>query len=107
MIYSVWNQAVRAYDYFEAGGSEARVNAPTPKHLRPSRLGATLQAAAWPLPVGAQHVGRGQFARGRVAVHSTGALSGVGGIDLGDPIMLGLLGLAAYVYWRSTRRRSA
>ena len=77
MIYSVWNQAARRYDYFETSEPASTVNAPPPKHLRPAKLGLTPTQASWPLPASARAVGSGPEARGRVAHRRGGELAGV------------------------------
>lgn len=78
MIYSVWNQAAKAYDYYETPGSPTTVNAASPKHLRQAKLGLTSVQASWPLPAGAQRTGSGTLARGRIA-HPRGG-SGLGSV---------------------------
>lgn len=73
MIYSVWNQATRRYDYYKAPSSTA-THAGKPAHLSglaaavtDQRMGSTPEDAAWPLPPGAQKVGAGDRAIGQVA----------------------------------------
>lgn len=100
MIYSVWNQGARQYDYYEAPGEQAKVNTPSPKHLRPSKLGLTVTQAAWPLPMSAVRRGSGPLARGRIA--SRGGGVALGGFDLMDPTFLLLLA-GGFLFWRSRR----
>lgn len=101
MIYSVWNQSRRRYDYYEAGGPPGEVNAPPPKHLSQTKLGMTVTQASWPLPVGSRPVGSGELARGRIAHPRGGAVSG---FDLdSDLLKAGLLLAAAYVLWKKVR----
>lgn len=99
MIYSVWNQSARLFDYYEAPGSEATANVEKPAHLRHRTLGSTPDQAAWPLPGGSKLIGQGEYARGRIA--STGG-SSLGLFEDGDMLWmkLGLLGLSAFLVWR-------
>lgn len=98
MIYSVWNQAARKYDYFEGGGAQALANTPTPGHMRLAPSGASIESALWPLPAGAKKVGDGEHVRGRLASPGRSGLSGF--IPTSTVGMIGL-GLAAYILWRS------
>lgn len=68
MVYSVWNQSKKAYDYYKAGKPLNRVNASAPKHIPNTKLGATLTQASWPLPAGARYLGSGEIAKGRIAM---------------------------------------
>lgn len=101
MIYSVWNQGARAYDFYESPEVQHKLNTPVPNHIRPKELGATIDQAAWPLPPSARKVGSGEFAKGRVASRS-GAGSPLGAINM-DASTFGLLGLglAAFLLWKS------
>lgn len=103
MIYSVWNQAAGVYDYFQTPDLQPGANAPRPAHLKSRTLGVTPLQAAWPLPAGAKKIGSGEFARGRVAASSTGALGSFGIESLFDAKIIGL-GLAAWLLWRAHRR---
>ena len=101
MIYSVWNQGARQYDYYETGQVQKEANTPPPRHIRPGPLGATIDQAAWPLPASARKVGSGEFARGRIASRSRDLLSLSGfEVDKNTVAMIGL-GLAAYLLWKS------
>lgn len=103
MIYSIWNQGQGVYDYYSAGGPQETANAPKPSHLKQSKLGLTPAQASWPLPVGAKKIGSGEFARGRVASSSSRALGSFGIDDLFDYRVL-LIGAAAYLWWRRSKR---
>ena len=96
MIYSVWNQAEKRYDYFANGAKNGKVHAPSPKHIRSgSKLGATAVSSAWRLPTGAKLVGHGDIAKGRVAI--------AGAQDFGIPLTItqfALLGAAAWLAWK-------
>jgi hypothetical protein len=96
MIYSVWNQPARKYDYFESNGVQAVANTPTPKHVRSRRSGVSIESALWPLPGGSVKVGSGDLVRGRLASPRAG-LSGF--MPTSTAGMVGL-GLAAYILWR-------
>lgn len=102
MIYSVWNTAVEKYDYYEDGRSADTVNAPAPKHIPRATMGAAPDQAAWPLPAGVRLVGRGDFAKGRIAVNK--AAVGLGAVDF-DRNTVGILGLgvAAVLLWKHLR----
>lgn len=94
MIYSVWNTATRAYDYFEAPTSSSATHAGAPpKSLVASSLGATPEQAAWSLPVSAKKVGSGELPRGRIASRG-GELAGI-------PTTWILIGIGAILWWRS------
>jgi hypothetical protein len=101
VIYSVWNQPLRLYDYFEAGAPAQAVNAPQPKHLKPTKLGMTSTQASWPLPLGARRAGQGVLAKGRIAHPQGGAMAGFD-VDA-NTVKIGLLLVAAVVLWRKWR----
>ena len=103
MIYSVWNQAARRYDYYETSEPAATVNAPAPKHLRPAKLGLTPIQASWPLPASARAVGSGADARGRIAHRRGGELAGVTDSLFGvvsSPMGFVVAAGLAYAAWR-------
>jgi len=88
MLYSVWNQGARQYDYYETPEVSHAANAEQPTHMRPGKLGVTLPSAAWPLPEDAHPVGSGDLPRGRIAAPH-------GGDTVGDvPAQSSLLWLA-------------
>ena len=99
MIYSVCNQGARQYDYYRTAELQETANTPAPKHIRATKLGATVEQAAWPLPASAQKVGSGEYAQGRIASNKAVALVGF----TMDTNMIGFLGfgLAAFLLWRS------
>ena len=99
MIYSVWNQGLGAYDYFESPGEQANLNVEKPRHLVSRTLGATADQAAWPLPGNLRPIGSGTEAVGRVASRGGKALSG----DLGDNAPLvkaAVLVVAGLLLWQ-------
>ena len=101
MIYSVWNQGARSYDYYENGDVQKSANTPIPSHISSPMLGATIDQAAWPLPPNAVKVGSGEFAKGRVASRGGNLLSmGAFSMDTNTVAMIGL-GVAAYFLWKS------
>ncbi len=95
MRYSVWNNANRAYDYYEAQG-EAGIHAGAPPRAASSSLGATPDQAAWPLPEGARRVGTGELPQGRIA-----SLDG-GNFRLDIPQAL-FWGAAGYLLYRTIK----
>lgn len=100
MIYSIWDHAKRAYDYYEAPGPDAATSSPRPGHLRNDRLGAVPEEAAWPLPAGARRVGAGKYPRGMVASRSSGGGPlGLFSLDV-TPTNLLLWGVLGYVTWK-------
>jgi hypothetical protein len=101
MIYSVWNQGARRFDYYQDAQRNHRANTPSPKHLRATHeIGIPVDRAGWPLPAGAKKIGSGPLPRGRVA--SRAALGGLGAIDVTSPGTIAiLLGIAALIYWKS------
>jgi len=95
MIYSVWNQSKRAYDYYKTKNGYNKVNSPAPKHIPSQKLGTTIPAAAWPLPAGARHIGSGDTAKGRV---SKGR--GLSGIDVtSTAYLLPALVIVGMYFW--------
>lgn len=104
MIYSVWNQARGAYDYFQDAEVQNGANAPAPKHLRERQLGTPPDQAAWPLPVGARMIGSGEVARGRIASKTGGQSLGVFGIESVFDIRAIALGVAAWLLWRAHKK---
>lgn len=112
MMYSAWNQAKRAYDYYEAGGPEPTANVEKPGHLVSRTLGSTIDQAAWPIPAGARLVGSGEHAIGRVGVPAAvSARAALGSIAFDAPpivkvgLLLGAAGLAyKYLLPRKLKR---
>ena len=90
MKYSVWNNASRRYDYYQAQGDN-RIHAGAPPRSSTSELGATPEEAAWPLPPSAVKVGSGDVPEGRIASTVSG------GFDLKQFVVYGIIG---YVAWR-------
>lgn len=101
MIYSVWSQAQRAYDYYRTPERSEDTSAPKASHLRHGPLGLAPEDAAWPLPANAVWYGRGKYAKGFIAsARSPGqALSGLLNIDF-TITNLGLLALSGYLVWK-------
>lgn len=87
MRYSVWNNATRKYDYYEAKGANA-IHAGAPPTSGSYALGATPEQAAWPLPAGAVKVGTGETPEGRIASTSSGGFR----LDVKSMIIYGVLG---------------
>lgn len=104
MRYSVWNQAHKRYDYYEALGTagEPTANVPAPKHLRSKTLGITPEEAAWPLPADARKIGAGPLPMGRIARRGGGSALG-SAEESSSMVSIALLGIAAYVLWRYAR----
>ena len=69
MIYSVWNPAARAFDYYVSPEVQP-THTPAARHVPASGLGATPEETAWPLPPTARKVGAGPQAQGRIATMS-------------------------------------
>lgn len=104
MIYSLWNQATHAYDYYQTPEVQDRVNTPAPKHLPNirARLGVSPVRAGWPLPANAVKVGSGLRAQGRVASKGGGSAFGdfLGGMEVGT---MALWGLAGFFAWKTLK----
>ena len=99
MIYSVWNQGAKRYDYYEDGKVYDRVNAPKPR-LPDKPLGVVAAKAVWPLPSSAKLTGHGDLAKGLVA--SKKSVSGLGSFEFGGNTMtILLLAGVAFVLWKS------
>lgn len=90
MRYSVWNNATRRYDYYQATG-DAAIHAGAPPRASTSELGATPEQAAWPLPPDATKVGSGELPQGRIASREGGKF------DLPKSILYVAIG---YIVWR-------
>lgn len=99
MIYSVWNQGVGAFDYFEDDSKQQSLNAPTPKHIGSRTLGSTIEQAAWPLPAVVRHIGSGPQAVGKVASRASGG-SPLGAIVDNELAKAGLLLGCAFLMWK-------
>jgi hypothetical protein len=108
VIYSVWNQGRRGYDYYETS-EPARANAPMPRHVGGgSSLGIVPDALAWPLPSDAREIGFGPLARGLIAEKKDGfALGAVPGGNVGFVVALvgGFFLLTRIVGPNTPRRR--
>jgi hypothetical protein len=102
MIYSVWDAGSRSYDYFQTAAATPTAP-PEPTHLRSKALGLAPEDAAWPLPADAQWIGRGAQAKGKVASRRSGGA--LGDFASGNALPMVGLALAAYLLWRSQRRR--
>ena len=100
MIYSVWNQSAKAYDYYQNADRQNGANTPTANHLRQTKLGLTVEQAAWPLPAGSRKLGSGPFAKGRIAGTRSGM--GLGAFD-DSSVKIGLLVLSAFLVWKFVR----
>lgn len=95
MRYSIWNNATRAYDYYDARDTSA-THAGAPPRSGSNALGATPDEAAWPLPADAVKVGAGEQPQGRIASHEAGKFT----IDLPKSIFYAAIG---YALWRILR----
>ena len=100
MIYSVWNQGARVYDYYQSPEVQHTLNTPVPKHIRPKEYGVTVDQASWPLPASARKVGSGELAKGRIASRG-GAGSPLGAIMDSNTLGMIGLGIAAFFLWKS------
>ncbi len=94
MKYSVFNNATRRYDYYQAQGDNA-IHAGAPPRSSQFQLGATPEQAAWPLPAGAVRVGSGDVPEGRIASTLAGSSS-----NLTSLILYGVL---AYVLYKAIK----
>ena len=102
MMYSVWNQATRRFDYYRDDRRSEETSSPKPKHLSHHTLGATPEEAAWPLPEEAVLVGHGKYPKGYVASleGKRGALGTfLFGLDL-TLTNIALLGALGFVGWK-------
>lgn len=101
MIYSVWNQGIGAFDYFEDDSKPESLNTPAPRHIASRTLGSTIEQAAWPLPGNVRHIGSGAQAVGRVASRIGGRGGALGDILPSDPLIkAGLLVGVAALMWK-------
>lgn len=99
MIFSVWNQGTRRYDYYESPQPEASANVEKPRHLRTRKLGSTVTQAAWPLPANARMVGSGDQAHGRIASRGGSALGAADDGGMGT-VKIGMLLLSGFLLWK-------
>lgn len=95
MIYSVWNQGKKAYDYYATKEVNGRVNTPAPRHIPSRTFGATVSQAAWPLPMGAKLIGSGKVAKGRIAARKGLGAADTAGGSVGWWIIMVAVGIAA------------
>lgn len=97
MIYSVWNQAKQAFDYFQTNGVQKKANTDKPSHLRSRKLGLTVTEAAWPVPSGARFIGSGDMPKGRIGTTKKG-LRGLGSFEptTTNMLLLATAGVVAY-----------
>lgn len=104
MMYSVWDHAARAYNYYRTPETSAATSAPKPAHLRSARLGLSPEQAAWPLPSNARLVGKGKYPKGFIA-HPK---EGLGAVPLSltttNMIVMGVLGYVAYKHLTKEKR---
>ena len=96
--FSVWNQGLGAFDYYQSPAQQASLNVERPKHLVQRTLGATVDQAAWPLPANARHIGSGPHAVGRIASRNGSALGAIGGD--GSLVKAALLMVAGALGWK-------
>lgn len=66
MSFSVFDTQSKTYDVYEAP-YDGRIHAGAPPKRKTMALGATVEQAAWPLPMGAKKVGSSVKPVGRVA----------------------------------------
>jgi hypothetical protein len=93
LTFSVWNDARREYDYYQAPGTQT-IHAPTPTAPSgTSVLGATPEEVAWKLPHGARRVGHGAMPKGRIASF------GASDVDASFPTWIAYVA-AGYFAWR-------
>lgn len=104
VIYSVYNYQTKLYDYYEHA-IPGTAHAPKPPSATPIKagMGAVPDRAAWPLPSGARHVGRGQLPKGRIATQ--GAIRGMGFGDFDSATNLLAIGGLAYLGWKFFKKR--
>jgi hypothetical protein len=100
MLYSVWNEKARAYDYYESMGATP-IAVPSPSHLKPGKqLGIPPESAGWPKPGGARLVGRGPYAKGVIAM---GDVEAAAAAKPGVSKMFLVVLMAPIVYWALKR----
>lgn len=100
-VYSVYDYNTRRYSYYQGSGPGGTHAGAPPISGLVSRAGATVDQAAWKLPMDAKKIGEGDLPKGRIASRGGSiSLSDFGG---GDAAKLGMLGLAAYLAWRYLR----
>lgn len=82
------------YDYYQSSQPQLRANVEKPAHLKPAKLGLTVNQAAWPLPAATKKVGRGQYPHGRIATLTRDPLGFFP--DLSSPFTWIAVGVLAY-----------
>lgn len=98
-MYSVYNVATKRYDYYEGSGPK-QTHAGAPPISNAHSLGATVESAAWRMPMDARKVGTGDLPRGRIA---RGGARSLGDFASGDAMKIGAVALVAYLAWRHLR----
>lgn len=96
MIYSVWNQAAKAYDYYETPETADTANAPKPQHIPTGTIGATVDQIGWPLPSGAKKIGTGELPEGRIASTTSSVAAGYAS----KVFRYAVIGGIGYALWR-------
>jgi hypothetical protein len=100
VIYSVWNQAAGAFDYFEDDRTMPVLNADKPAHIVSRTLGSTVDQAAWPLPADARPAGQGTVPVGRIASRGGAGAGALGDVSGFDPLTFGMMLVCGVVAWR-------
>lgn len=101
MRYSVWNQGLGAFDYFESPDQQPSLNVEKPGHLVSRALGSTIDQAAWPLPGNVRHIGSGADAIGRVAARKSLAMGADVASDSGSLLIkAGAIVAATVLIWK-------
>ena len=106
-MYSVWDHAERAYDYYRTPSNSAATSSPKPAHLRSAALGLSPDQAAWPLPSDARRVGKGKYPKGHIASRNGGMSLGIlPEITPTNLLLYGALGYMVYTYlWKPSRKK--
>lgn len=112
MMFSVYNPDSGQFDYYESSRKQLVQNVEKPRHIAAHHtLGATVDAAAWPLPADAHRVGSGEHAIGRIASRSRRRMGALGDTFDEPLVRAGLLVGSAFLIWKfvvkAPRRRRA
>lgn len=108
--YSVWNQALGAFDYYESNKNQAQLNVEKPSHIGSRTLGATVDQAAWPMPADARKIGSGATPIGKVStlrkIGGLGSMSdALGEATIGKAVLAGGVAYLAWKYVAKRRKR--
>ena len=110
MVYSVWDNINRKYDYYKDAVVNTDTHSPKPKHLKATKMGLTPEQASWPLPPTAKKIGSGQAGALQISSRkSVGTKKGLDDFELPPfrGINIALYGAAGYLTYKTLPKNLA